>query len=120
MNKRMTLIDGIERDRVQVDSKTAADFIHQSRRGEPEPIAPGSAVSNTDNTSPEKEKRKITQGAVIAPSPIPVHVRVRPELASALKAASLDRELQGIQPFTQKDIIEEALEPWLKRHGYFA
>lgn len=51
---------------------------------------------------------------------IPVTVRLRPEIAAALKRASLERQLQGEEVFTQQDLVELALEPWLKRDGYLA
>ena len=49
---------------------------------------------------------------------VPVGARIRTELAAALKRASLERQLQGLEPNTVQDILEEALEPWLRRHGY--
>jgi hypothetical protein len=48
---------------------------------------------------------------------IPVTVRLRPEVASALKRASLERELAGIETHTQQQIVEEALLPWLRSEG---
>jgi hypothetical protein len=49
---------------------------------------------------------------------IPVTVRLRPELAVALKRASLERQLAGEELFTQQEIVEQALEPWLREEGY--
>ncbi len=49
---------------------------------------------------------------------IPVTVRLRPEIAGALKRASLERELAGEDLFTQQAIVEEALEPWLTGEGF--
>jgi len=54
----------------------------------------------------------------MTPGLIPVNVRVRPEIAGALKTAALQRELQGVEPFTKREIVEHALEPWLKKDGY--
>ena len=48
---------------------------------------------------------------------VPVTVRLRPEIAGALKRASLERQLNGITMFTQQDIVEEALLPWLQAEG---
>ena len=44
-------------------------------------------------------------------------VRLRPEIAVALKRASLERQLAGEELFTQQDIVEQALEPWLRQEG---
>lgn len=49
---------------------------------------------------------------------IPVTVRLRPEIAGALKRASLERQLAGEDVFTQQDLVEQALEPWLRDEGY--
>ena len=48
---------------------------------------------------------------------VPVTVRLRPEIASALKRASLERQLNGVATYTQQDIVEEALLPWLQAEG---
>jgi hypothetical protein len=48
----------------------------------------------------------------------PISTRLRADLVAALKRASLERQLQGIEPSTLRDIIEEALDPWLKSNGY--
>ncbi len=47
-----------------------------------------------------------------------VTTRIREDLASALKRASLERQLKGIEPSAVQDILDEALEPWLKANGY--
>ncbi|TWT35233.1 hypothetical protein KOR34_01210 [Posidoniimonas corsicana] len=51
-------------------------------------------------------------------SRVPITTRARPEIASALKRASLQRQLSGEQPFYVQEILEEALMAWLKSHGY--
>ena len=48
----------------------------------------------------------------------PLTTRVRPEIASALKRASLTRQLQGQEPFHVQEIMEEALETWLRTHSH--
>lgn len=45
-------------------------------------------------------------------------VGVRADYAAALKRASLERQLSGVQPNTLQDILEEALGPWLRANGY--
>jgi hypothetical protein len=55
------------------------------------------------------------------PSPfsrVPISTRIRQEFAAALKRASLERQLNGVQPNTLQDILEQAIEPWLKSNGY--
>ena len=49
---------------------------------------------------------------------MPLTTRVRADFAAALKRASLERQLDGVIPNTLQDILEEALEPWLRSNGY--
>lgn len=133
MKQRISLADGIERDRNKLDPIIAQEFVRQgpaitnprSLNLEPETTEDRTEETKGHRTSTPEEpresplKRKM-KGAVIAPSPIPIHVRVRPEIASALKAASLDRQMRGVVQSSQKDIIEEALEPWLRTNGFLA
>jgi hypothetical protein len=49
---------------------------------------------------------------------VPLTTRVSPEVASAVKRASLTRQLQGQEPFHVQEIMEEALVTWLQSNGY--
>lgn len=91
------------------------------------------------------ERRSLTEGLKATPEPVPtreekqfvygtasatpanatapktrltVSTRLRSDYATALKRASLERQLEGVEPNTLQDILEEALEPWLRGHGY--
>ena len=48
----------------------------------------------------------------------PLTIRFRADFAAILKRASLERQLQGIVPNTLQDMVEEAVEPWLRANGY--
>ena len=61
-------------------------------------------------TSPER--------AVVPPVRAPLTTRIRADYVTALKRASLTRQLNGEVPSSLQEILEEALEPWLKSHGY--
>ena len=93
------------------------------------------------------DRRSLTQGLKSTPSPMdvsvekafvfgkegpppvpvqpqaastPISTRLRADLVAALKRASLERQLQGAEPSTLRDILEDAIEPWLRRHGYLS
>lgn len=51
---------------------------------------------------------------------VPISTRIRADFAAALKRASLERQLKAVEPNTLQDILEEAIEPWLKANGYLA
>ncbi|QDT52997.1 hypothetical protein Pan44_10120 [Caulifigura coniformis] len=48
----------------------------------------------------------------------PLSTRIRSDFAVLLKRASLERQLSGTEPNSISDILDEALEPWLKANGY--
>jgi hypothetical protein len=49
---------------------------------------------------------------------LPISTRIRSEYADALKRASLERQLNKVEPNTLQDILEQAIEPWLRSYGY--
>jgi hypothetical protein len=129
MAERRALIEGLK----DLDENLNPDLAEQFLSGE----KPG-PVTKTSVSPPKARKAvkmeppaqpplpaSITDAVqVSAPSPltgvgrVPVGARVRTELAAALKRASLQRQLQGIQPNSVQDILEESLELWLLKHGH--
>jgi hypothetical protein len=72
-------------------------------------------------TDPARE-REFVYGAkplTSGPSPhrLPLNTRIRGDFARALKRLSLERQLNGKKPDTLQEIIEEALEPWIRSQG---
>ncbi len=51
---------------------------------------------------------------------VPISTRMRTDFATALKRASLERQLSGMEPSALQDILEQAVEPWLRSNGYLA
>jgi len=78
------------------------------------------AVASASDTGPKMTARPFKRNRPLRSLPIgliPVTVRLRPEIAAALKRAALERELAGIELHTQQEIVENALEPWLRSEG---
>ena len=50
----------------------------------------------------------------------PITVRLPAGVTGRLLRASLERKLRREEPFTQQDIVAEALQDWLCRHGHDA
>jgi hypothetical protein len=69
-------------------------------------------VSDIEPVKPEAVRR------VTAVSRSPISTRIRTEFTTAFKRASLERQLHGEEPNTLMDILEEAIEAWLKSNGY--
>ena len=109
MKDRRSLVEGLstatERD------KTEEAFVFGGKRKtETDAEIPGRAMNQAADP-------KILPHMV---GRIPVTARCRPDIASALKRASLQRQLAGIEPYHVQDIVEEALEQWLRQNGYVA
>src|SRR4051812_43440155 len=43
------------------------------------------------------------------PGAVSLNVRIEPEISTALLRASMDRKIQRLDPFTQRDIVADAL-----------
>lgn len=80
------------------------------------PAGEGTAPAVSPPPRPPAAKRP-DPPRLLATFLVPVTVRLRPEVASALKRASLERQLNGVETYTQQDIVEEALLPWLRAEG---
>ena len=128
MAERRALIEGLA-DAENIDPDLAENFIYNGNprktaktpAREPEPTK--QAAEETP-AKPALPQSVVAAAQVSATSPltgvgrVPVGARVRTELAAALKRASLERQLQGIQPNSVQEILEESLELWLLKHGH--
>ena len=83
---------------------------------DPRPSAESRSAIESRMTPPKTKKRRASGITPVAP--VPVTVRLRPEVAGGLKRASLERQLSGEELFTQQDLVETLLEPWLRDQGY--
>jgi hypothetical protein len=84
----------------------------------PEPPVHANTSPHVRRSQATKTARPSKHSAIMTPGLISVNVRVSPEVAGALQAASLQRQLQGLQPSSKREIVEEALRPWLQANGY--
>lgn len=99
MADRRPLLDGLKPATPPVDPGVERAFVFG---GEKPPKVP--------DTPPDR--------VLPPPARSPISTRIRADYAAALKRASLERQLSGTTPNTLQEILEEALEPWLKAHGY--
>ena len=97
MKERRPLIDGLKKP-PNVDPQVEKEFVFQAK-----PSATPEGTTSNQAMTP------------LARSPISTRIRV--DFATALKRASLERQLKGIEPNTLQDILEEAIEPWLRANG---
>ncbi len=98
MADRRTLIDGLKPPAPAVDPAVETAFVF----GPKPPV-------KADDPPPQPQP---------PPARSPLTTRIRADDAAALKRASLERQLSGTTPSTLQEMLEEAFEPWLKRHEY--
>lgn len=104
MAERRSLVEGI-----QPDPSVEKEFVFAGK------LKPAQVSHLPVESSTPRE----TQGQTATPiGRVPLTTRVRSDFATALKRASLERQLKGVFPNTLQDILEEALEPWLRAAGY--
>jgi hypothetical protein len=97
MAERRTLTEGLKATPEPLDAGIVRQLVYADK-------------PSTPQTQPTQQTRVIDR--------VPLSTRMRGDFAKALKKASLERQLQGVEPNTLQDILEEAVEPWLKSHGY--
>ena len=114
MKERRSLVDGLmQPDPAQQEREKA--FIYGTPvAAEPQESLETQAVPPTPEPVATYDSKVLPQFA----GRVPVTTRTRPEVATALKRASLTRQLNGIEPYYVQDIMEEALETWLRTNGY--
>ena len=104
-DNRRALVEGLKTPPAPLDPKKEEAFVYAAKNGAVAamPEVAGSTTSPTTATAPAR---------------VPISTRMRADLAAALKRASLERQLNKIEPNALQDILEQAVEPWLRNNGY--
>jgi hypothetical protein len=110
MKDRRSLVEGLKTGS-DMDRSVEEQFVFAGKAKADQAMS-GQAAART----PEAVNAKGHAGNAI--SRVPLTTRVRSDFAASLKRASLQRQLDGVFPYTLQDILEEALEPWLRSNGY--
>ena len=106
--ERRSLVEGVNPNN-SVDRAVEDQFVFVRKPKVTEPIPPQTPAGNA--------RQNKGQPANVA-SRTPLTTRIRTDYATALKRASLERQLSSTVPNTLQDILEEALEPWLRSNGF--
>jgi len=108
MNERKTLVEGLTGSG---ERSAEEEFVYAGKSKAPQ--TPATAMPPIPETP--AEGKLPTNNSVVR---VPLTTRIRSDFALALKRASLQRQLSGVSPNTLQDILEDALEPWLRSNGY--
>ena len=106
--ERRPLIAGLK-PAVDLDPTRAKEFVYGGEKIKPDQAGQPQEGHTASETRDGKGQASITR--------VPFTTRVRTDFAAALKRASLERQLEGRFPNTLQDILEDALEPWLRANG---
>ena len=97
MAERRSLVEGIK---APVSPSVEKEFVYRKP-------GPETAAQTTPATPASPQIARV-----------PISTRIRSDYAQALKRASLERQLASAEPNTLQDILEAAVEPWLRTNGY--
>lgn len=115
MKERRPLIAGLPTNADERALEKSFVFGSANAAAASEPVEASKPPLAVDNpVQPQSNRTLLPQMT----SRVPVTARCRTEVASAIKVASLQRQLEGIQPYHVQGILEEALEAWLTVNGY--
>ena len=103
------------------ERRSLTTAVHSIPHTDPEVVR--AFVTQDKKPAPAVAEPPVTRAQIIAGFQpvglIPITVRLRPEIAGALKRASLERQLAGAEFFSQQEIVERALAAWLRENGNF-
>jgi hypothetical protein len=100
MSKHRPLTDGLKPQTPPIDPVVERQFVF--------------APKTVRDAAPPVEK------APTPPARASITTRIRADFATALKRVSLERQLNGTTPNTFQEVLEEALEPWMKANGFIS
>ncbi len=104
MAERRALVEGITTPAPPVDPNKEKAFVFGEKKAKEQETSESPATPTSTTT--------------VVHARVPFSTRMRADFAAALKRASLERQLAGIEPNTLQDILEQAVEPWLRSNGY--
>ena len=104
MNKRRPLVHGLPHKRIASDVETR--FVAGERE----------TPKNSVPQSPPPDQSTALPDSTL----VPISTRLRPDIAHALRRASLERKLNRQSQNTVQQIVESALDHWLRDHGYLS
>lgn len=113
MTKRRSLDDALTPEQeafIRAESTTpkARAGALNPKRATKETVTAIAANPSADAPSPATAK----------PELVDLHTRVETWINAALLRASTERKIQRVPPYTQRDIVAEALAKWLEANGY--
>ncbi|TLD71460.1 hypothetical protein FEM03_08010 [Phragmitibacter flavus] len=125
MVKRRTLGDGLtpEEEAFLNPGKSAPKKKDKptpkaTKRKEESPMAQTAIQQQPVSPPPVQAAPAALNPQFAMPGVMSLNTRISAEISTALLTASMQRKIQRLHPFTQQDIVAEALTVWLHKEGY--
>jgi hypothetical protein len=104
MAERRSLLEGMKNTPPPIEQHREKEFVYAGVKKDDKPAELAVVAAASSPTMNQARS--------------PISTRIRSDFVTALKRASLERQLNKIEPNTLQDMLEEAIEPWLKSNGY--
>ena len=135
MVKRRTLDEGLTPEEEGFLNPGRKKKSVKAKSGTANPAPPATETETTSKTilSGDADPAPPQSNAPVRANPVPtapataqplwspsmqLNTRLSAELGTALLTASWSRRMQRMLPFTQQDIVAQALKDWLQANGY--
>jgi hypothetical protein len=126
MTQRRSLTTALEITPQKLEFIRGTESLSNSQLPEPHVTEPQQAAASPRKRNPvqqSKPRAELADATHAEPSLlgvllVPLTTRLQPKTADALKRAYLEQKLKGRIPATQQEIIEAALQGWLRKEGY--
>ncbi|MBX7210420.1 MAG: hypothetical protein K1X78_19065 [Verrucomicrobiaceae bacterium] len=124
MTKRRSLNDALTPEQQAFLERGTTDAVEPKVAPARKPKPVRASSKHKTSFEPTAKTPDTTPAIVAVPQPVmpgvvSLNVRIEPHISTALLRASMERKIQRLSPFTQQDIVAEALALWLKTHGFY-
>lgn len=82
------------------------------------PTRKRSSIQQQPRSTPKDRDTEEHEASLLGVLLVPLTTRLQPVTADALRRAYLEQKLRGRRPDTQQEIVEAALQSWLRKEGF--
>lgn len=110
--EKLAFIKGTPPSASQLTSQATTEESSSAVAKQPAVTVPSRAVAK------ERERARPGDTSLVGDLLVPLTTRLQPKTADALRRAYLEQKLTRRQPDTQQEIVEAALQGWLRKEGF--
>lgn len=110
--EKFAFIKGTEPSASQFNSQATTEESSSAVSKQPATTVPSRAAAK------ERERPRLDDTSLVGDLLVPLTTRLQPKTADALRRAYLEQKLNRRRPDTQQEIVEAALQGWLRKEGF--